>query len=195
MESPHDLRGWNGVLNTSMIIVTCLYFAVGFFGYVQYGDDVLGSVTLNLPVEETLAQTIIIMFAIAIFFTYAIQFYVPLEILVPIAQAKARQFHVDRDVMVDIGLRYSLILITFAFAALIPRLDIFISLVGALSSSTLALLAPPFIDTLLFWDEYKVERKRYMFKNAAIFIVGFAGFATGTALSLIKIVDYFATGK
>ena len=52
------------------------------------------------------------MFAIAIFFTYAIQFYVPLEILVPIAQAKARQFHVDRDVMVDIGLRYSLILIT-----------------------------------------------------------------------------------
>ena len=85
--------------------------------------------------------------------------------------------------------------VAVAFAALIPRLDIFISLVGALSSSTLALLAPPFIDTLLFWDEYKVERKRYMFKNAAIFIVGFAGFATGTALSLIKIVDYFATGK
>ena len=53
MESPQNLRGWNGVLNTSMIIVTCLYFAVGFFGYVQYGDDVLGSVTLNLPVEES----------------------------------------------------------------------------------------------------------------------------------------------
>ena len=53
MATPQDLPGWNGVLNTSMIIVTCLYFAVGFFGYVQYGEGVLGSVTLNLPVEET----------------------------------------------------------------------------------------------------------------------------------------------
>ena len=85
--------------------------------------------------------------------------------------------------------------ITVAFAALIPRLDIFISLVGALSSSTLALLAPPFIDTLLFWDEYKVGGRRYMVKNIVIFIVGFAGFATGTALSLKNIINYFATGK
>ena len=64
-----------------------------------------------------------------------------------------------------------------------------------MSSSTLALLAPPFIDTLLFWDEYKVGRRRYVVKNAVIFVVGFAGFATGTALSLKKIIDYFATGK
>ena len=52
MASPHDLRGWNGVLNTSMVIVSCLYIAVGFFGYLQYGENVLGSVTLNLPVDE-----------------------------------------------------------------------------------------------------------------------------------------------
>merc|ERR1712027_36434 len=143
MQTPQDLRGWNGVLNTSMIFVTCLYYAVGFFGYLQYGDDVEGSVTLNLPVEESLAQVIIVMFSIAIFFTYAIQFYVPLEILVPFAQAKARQFNVvDKDVTVDFVLRYILILITFIFAAIIPRLDLFISLVGALSSSALALLAP-----------------------------------------------------
>ena len=53
------------------------------------------------------------MFSFAIFFTYAIQFYVPLEILVPFAQAKARQFNVvDKDVTVDFVLRYILILIT-----------------------------------------------------------------------------------
>ena len=52
MATPNDLRGWNGVLNTSMVIVSCLYIAVGFFGYLQYGEGVLGSVTLNLPVDE-----------------------------------------------------------------------------------------------------------------------------------------------
>ena len=67
---------------------------------------------LNDELSFRLAQVIIVMFSIAIFFTYAIQFYVPLEILVPIAQAKARQFHMDRDVTVDFVLRYFLILIT-----------------------------------------------------------------------------------
>lgn len=52
MKHPKDLGGWNGVLNTAMVIVSCLYIAVGFFGYLKYGDDVLGSITLNLPVEE-----------------------------------------------------------------------------------------------------------------------------------------------
>ena len=62
--------GWNGVLNTSMILVSCLYIAVGFFGkyfsdfsenfltntplpgYLKYGDNVAGSITLNLPVDQ-----------------------------------------------------------------------------------------------------------------------------------------------
>ena len=52
MKNKHELRGPVGVLNTSMIIVTCLYIAVAFFGYLKYGDDVLGSITLNLPVEQ-----------------------------------------------------------------------------------------------------------------------------------------------
>ena len=52
MRTPSDMRGWNGVLNTSMILVSCLYIAVGFFGYLKYGEQVAGSITLNLPVDE-----------------------------------------------------------------------------------------------------------------------------------------------
>lgn len=29
-------------------MVACLYTAVGFFGYLQYGEDVQASITLNL---------------------------------------------------------------------------------------------------------------------------------------------------
>ena len=49
MKTPEAMKGWNGVLYTSMTIVACLYIAVGFYGYLQYGEKVEGSITLNLP--------------------------------------------------------------------------------------------------------------------------------------------------
>ena len=49
MRTPVDMKGWNGVLNTAMTIVACLYIAVGFYGYLKYGENVAGSITLNLP--------------------------------------------------------------------------------------------------------------------------------------------------
>ena len=52
MKTPGDMRGWNGVLNTAMTMVACLYIAVGFFGYLKYGENVVGSITLNLPSDE-----------------------------------------------------------------------------------------------------------------------------------------------
>lgn len=53
MESPQDFGGYLGVLNTGMVIVACLYVAVGFFGYLKYGEAVkLGSITLNLPAQD-----------------------------------------------------------------------------------------------------------------------------------------------
>jgi proton-coupled amino acid transporter len=52
MKTPRDFVGWTGVLHTGMIIVTCLYTAMGFFGYLEFGEDVKGSITLNLPAEN-----------------------------------------------------------------------------------------------------------------------------------------------
>ncbi|CAD7002920.1 unnamed protein product [Ceratitis capitata] len=40
-----------GVLNVGMAIVLSLYTLLGFFGYWEYGDEALGSVTLNIPQE------------------------------------------------------------------------------------------------------------------------------------------------
>ncbi|KAJ8665691.1 hypothetical protein QAD02_007353 [Eretmocerus hayati] len=53
----------------------------GSFGYIEYGQYALGNVTLNLPEKDVLAQAIKIMFAIALFITYALQAYVSVEIL------------------------------------------------------------------------------------------------------------------
>ncbi len=61
MRNPKHFEGWTGVLNTGMVVVSALYFAVGFYGYIKYGDEIRGSITLNLPADELLAQSVKLM--------------------------------------------------------------------------------------------------------------------------------------
>lgn len=83
MKTPQDFGGLTGVLNTGMVIVACLYTAVGFFGYLKYGENVAASITLNLDGEAVLAQSVRLMMALAIFLSYGLQFYVPISIMGP----------------------------------------------------------------------------------------------------------------
>ena len=52
MRKPKEMLGWNGVLNTSMALVTALYVAMGFYGYLKYGETIESSITLNLPTAD-----------------------------------------------------------------------------------------------------------------------------------------------
>lgn len=36
MRRPYDFKGWTGILNTGMVIVTCIYIAMGFYGTLNY---------------------------------------------------------------------------------------------------------------------------------------------------------------
>ena len=56
MKHPGDMLRYNGVLNASMSLITNLYIGFGFFGYLKYGDDIKGSISLNLPPSDVLAQ-------------------------------------------------------------------------------------------------------------------------------------------
>lgn len=89
MREPDALGGSAGVLNTGMTLVACLNVAIGFFGYLKYGDDVKASITLNLP-AESMYQYCQVIFAIAIFLSYAIQYYVPFNIIWPWVKQKCQ---------------------------------------------------------------------------------------------------------
>lgn len=52
MKQPQHFLGCPGVLNCAMSVVILLYTSIGLFGYVRYGDDVKGSITLNLQKGE-----------------------------------------------------------------------------------------------------------------------------------------------
>lgn len=52
MKTPKSFGGSFGVLNKAMVLIVFLYVGMGFFGYLNYGHIVEGSITLNLPETE-----------------------------------------------------------------------------------------------------------------------------------------------
>ncbi|VDQ05493.1 unnamed protein product [Trichobilharzia regenti] len=49
MADPTGYGSWCGVLNVGMIIVVCLNLAIGFYGFLRFGENSEGSITLNIP--------------------------------------------------------------------------------------------------------------------------------------------------
>ncbi|XP_016989339.1 proton-coupled amino acid transporter-like protein pathetic isoform X2 [Drosophila rhopaloa] len=187
MRTPQDFGGTTGVLNTGMVIVACLYTAVGFFGYLKYGEHVRGSITLNLPQGEVLSELVRISMAVAIFLSYTLQFYVPVNIVEPFVKSHFRTTE-TRNLSATV-LRIALVTFTCLLSICIPNLGPIISLVGAVSSSTLALISPPIIEMITF---YNVGYGRYnwmLWKDFLILIFGLCGFVFGTWASLAQILN------
>merc|ERR1719472_464657 len=115
------------------------------------------------------------MMSLSVFFTYALQFYVPVEIILPWVH---RRVGPDHHLKAEYALRYLMVMITFSLAAAIPKLDLFISLVGSISSSTLALMAPPIIHSLTYWNDLKSSKYGVLLilRNLFLFCLGFVGF-------------------
>ncbi|XP_026809394.1 proton-coupled amino acid transporter-like protein CG1139 isoform X1 [Rhopalosiphum maidis] len=189
MKNPESFGGMTGVLNTGMVIVTCLYTSIGFFGYLRYGEAVkLGSITLNLPAEDLLAQSVRAAMAFSIFLSYGLQFYVPIGIVWPALKGYFHSQSSQRNA--ELSIRVFLVTLTFALAAAIPNLSAIISLVGSFSSSALALIFPPIIEIMTFWDHCSGKEFTLMFiKDIIIIIIGFLGFGFGSYASLWNIIE------
>ncbi|KAK4873509.1 hypothetical protein RN001_015538 [Aquatica leii] len=181
-----------GVLNVGMTFVTFLYLIVGILSYLKYGDGITGSVTLNLPEDEILAQTVKVMISLGILFTFALQFYIPIDIMFP----SVRKYFgpLSRPILVELIFRTAFVLVTFTLAEIIPFLDLFITLVGAFSSTAIALIFPPILE-LVNASASSEMTAWIVIKNAFILIVGCLGCVTGSFESIKLIVKAFADGR
>lgn len=137
MKNPARFLGCPGVLNTAMITVVSLYTLLGFFGYVRFGDGVKGSITLNLDPEFWVAQVAQVLIAVAILFTFGLQYYAPIEILFNKIKDRIPQ---EKHVMTQVLIRAGVVLILGGIGAAVPDLEPFISFVGAVFFSILGKL-------------------------------------------------------
>ncbi|XP_076398490.1 proton-coupled amino acid transporter 1 isoform X2 [Peromyscus maniculatus bairdii] len=178
-----DSQKFPFILYLGMTIITALYISLGTLGYLQFGDSIKGSITLNLP-NCWLYQSVKLLYSIGIFFTYALQFYVAAEIIIPVVTSRVPEHY---QTMVDFSVRTALVCITCVLAILIPRLDLVISLVGSLSSSALALIIPPLLEVTTYYGEGLSPL--IIIKDALISILGFVGFVVGTYQSLFELIQ------
>ncbi|XP_055599202.1 proton-coupled amino acid transporter-like protein CG1139 isoform X2 [Uranotaenia lowii] len=190
METPKSFGGYCGVLNIGMTVIVFLYALVGFLGYIKYGPESLGSITLNLPPNEIMSQSIRILFAIAIFISYGLQCYVPVEII-------WNTYLVDRykdsahKTSYEMLVRITLVIITFLLAIAIPRLGLFISLFGAFCLSALGIAFPAIMDICVRWPNDMGPAKLHLWKNLILIILGIVGLLSGTYTSVRDIIISF----
>lgn len=185
MRTPESFTGWNGILSVGMVTICSLYSAMGWYGYLKFGDEAKGSVTLNLPTDQLVYQLVLLMFSISLFISFALQLYVPIRIIWPkiqhhLVSKKKKEFG-------EYALRIILVMFTAIVAIVVPELDLLISLVGALASSSLALVFPPLIEILT----YKAPNERLsslsVIKDISIMVFGVFGCVVGTWVSIDEI--------
>lgn len=125
------------------------------------------------------------MIALAIFFTYSLQFYVPMEIIWKNVQEKfgARQLYIEYTI------RVVLVILSVIISILVPHLGGFISLVGAVCLSTLGLIFPAIIEQITFQDDTKSGLQDWrLWKNLFLIAFGVIGFFTGSYVSIREII-------
>lgn len=81
-------------------------------------------------------------------------------------------------------------LFSVVLAEAIPYLSLFISLIGAISSTALALLFPPLLELVTKSSISEVSPK-LLIKNLFILLLGLSGCVTGTYESISAIVKAF----
>jgi len=188
MKKPQHFLGCPGVLNTAMIIVVGLYAIIGFLGYARYGADAKGSVTLNLTEGEIAADTAKLLMAIAILFSFGLQFFIPNEILWrKISHRFAERNHNKTQLL----LRTGIVLITAGVAAAIPELEPFISLVGAIFFSLLGIFIPSFVETVYLWPDRLGRCKWILIKNIFLGILAIFALVAGSAASINEIIEMY----
>ncbi|KAM8766090.1 proton-coupled amino acid transporter 2 isoform 1-T3 [Rhynchonycteris naso] len=178
-----DTRRFPAILSLGMSIITALYIGIAVLGYLRFGDDIKASITLNLP-NCWLYQSVKLLYIAGILCSYALQFYVPAEIIIPFAISQVSK---RWALLLELFVRFAMVCLTCILAILVPRLDLVLSLVGSMSSSALALIIPPLLEITTYYSEGMSPLT--IAKDILISILGFLGFVVGTYQALHELIQ------
>ncbi|KAB0798832.1 hypothetical protein PPYR_06712 [Photinus pyralis] len=188
MKHPQRFLGWFGVLNVAMGTVVVIYGVIGFFGFLRFGEETEASITLNLPVSERPAQIGNVLIPISVFLTYNLQMFVPLDIIW--RKGLSDRLHGTwRRHLGQIIMRCLYVAGTIAVSVAVPNLEPIIGLVGSVCFSTLGILVPAIVDTVLNWEGDLGFMKWKLIRNIILAIFAIFALVSGTSQSIGQIIN------
>ncbi|VDL99331.1 unnamed protein product [Schistocephalus solidus] len=131
-------------------------------------------------------------FIFAIFTSYMLQFFVPASIFSRLMmkfrchrEASPRRRSINRRVM-----RVCVVIFTYIIAMAVPHLDLMVSLLGAVSSSMLALIIPPLLELVHLWPDRDTIPHFWLtvvFQHSILTLIGVFSLVSGTLATIIQI--------
>ena len=191
MEKPEQFLGKPSVLLIAMVCVTVLYTVIGFLGFARFGDTIRGSITLNLPTDEWSAITGQVLIGLAILFTFGLQFYIPMEIILKKLENRIAK---SRNIS-EIALRTGIMIVMGGLAIAVPDLEPFISLVGAVFFGSLGLFVPAFIEIVFLQTNGGFGKLNWLlWKNLFLMLFALVAMFAGAFVSIKDIIETYTDG-
>ncbi|XP_046486293.1 proton-coupled amino acid transporter-like protein CG1139 isoform X2 [Neodiprion pinetum] len=188
MRTPEHFLGCPSVLNIAMTTVVALYAVIGVFGYLKYGELTLGSVTLNLDTTDVLSQAVKLLIALAILFTYGLQYYIGIDVIWGALRVRvSKKFQGIAETL----LRIFLVIVTVIFAIAIPDLEPFISLIGSVLFSILGIAVPAIVETVSCWDNHLGTYRWRLWKNGTLVVLALLALVFGSWVSMVEIIKLY----
>lgn len=196
MKRPEHMGGTFGAINVSYLLLLFLYMIVGVLGYLKFGDYAQGSITLNLP-KEPIYDCVRAIFAVSLFLSYPLQFYVIQEI----TWSWIRSKFIADDTKPATQNEYSsfeylnrtiLVIITFILAMIVPKLNLMMDFVGSISGTSLSITLPAIIHMTALWEDTSGSSKVFMtVVDLMLVIFGIFASVNGSYFSLMGIIQSF----
>ncbi|KAK5973862.1 Transmembrane amino acid transporter protein, partial [Trichostrongylus colubriformis] len=173
MRNPQQMLGFCGVISTSSMVVIVLYTSMGLMGYITYGSQIEGSITLNLtnnPVDFSVKVMLLLM----TYCGYLIQYYPVTQMVWPIMEPYLSNSPTFLLTVANYTMRYTIVILSFLFAYTIPNLEKMIPIIGVSSGMLLVLVFPAVIESVIFWEHWKKQGVIIMYFHVilnAVYIV------------------------
>lgn len=128
--------------------------------------------------------------ALGVLLGYAIQFFVAIQIMFPNIR-KSFKVADEHPFIAEMMFRTLMVLVTFTIAEIVPNLSLFLSLIGSVCSTVLALVLPPLIEFIILSCEEKGIGWFVFIKNSLILVISLLGFFAGGYESLSAMVKTY----
>lgn len=188
MSKPQQFLGFPSVLLIEMTTITIIYFITGIFGFIRFGDEIKGSITLNLPSDEWPAITGQVLVGVAIVFTFGLQFFVAMDILLKKLENRFAKSRIVSEVVARSGI----MIILGGLAVAVPDIEPIVSLVGSVFFSTLGIFVPAFIEIVFCQANGGHGTLKWkLWKNIFFLLFAVLALVSGSYVSIKDIIETY----